>query len=311
MKSPIISVVMSVYNGDKYLREAIESILNQTFNNFEFIIVNDGSEDGSLDIIKSYNDSRIVVVDQENTGLAIALNNGIQIAKGRYIARMDADDISDINRLEIQYNFLESNPEIGIVGTWITFIDDNGNEIGKKKEPISPNEINNKILTYGCFNHGTVMFRRDVFFKAGKYSDEYPENPPTEDFALWNRILRISSGANIPQYLYRLRMHPFSISSTQRKDQINQHFLVSKKYIFKRISEHRGENKKLAIYYFKLGDIHYHYRKLVECRKYLIKSILLNPFISIKAYRYFMFSFFSKRFLDNFGRRKILKGENE
>jgi len=307
MKSPIISVVMSVYNGEKYLREAIDSILNQTFTNFEFIIVNDGSTDKSLEIIKSYADSRIVIIDQENTGLAKALNNGINIAKGKYIARMDADDISELNRLEVQFDYLEKNEDIGILGTWIELIDEKDNVIGNKKEPVNPEDIHNIILTYGCFNHGTVMFRKSLFRKAGGYSNVFPENSPTEDFALWNRMLRITSGANIPHYLYKLRIHSSSVSYIQNKNQKDQHFLVSKKYIIKRIEECKREackNKDLAFYLYKLGDIHYHYRKLKECRKFLIKSIFLNPFISLKAYRYLLLSFLNKRILDNFSKLK-------
>lgn len=117
-KCPQISVIMSVYNGEKYLREAIDSILNQTFTHFEFIIVNDGSTDKSLNIIKSYNGSRIILVQQENKGLAAALNEGIKIAKGKYIAMMDADDISLPTRLEKQIQFMEAHPEYVAIGSW-------------------------------------------------------------------------------------------------------------------------------------------------------------------------------------------------
>ncbi len=141
MKSPIISVVMSVYNGDKYLREEIESILNQTFKDFEFIIVNDGSTDKSLEIIKSYNDPRIVIIDQENTGLAKALNNGINIAKGRYIARMDQDDISNPERFEKQIEFLENLSEYVAIGSWSNHISEHGEYLYTCKMPIDSSTL--------------------------------------------------------------------------------------------------------------------------------------------------------------------------
>ena len=120
---------MSVYNGEKYLREAIDSILNQTFKDFEFIIVNDGSTDNSLKIIKSYNDPRITIINQKNTGLAKALNEGIKIAKGKFIARMDADDISEPERFKKEYKFMHVHDECVALGTNAIIIDENGNNL--------------------------------------------------------------------------------------------------------------------------------------------------------------------------------------
>ena len=114
---PKISVVMAVYNGEKYLREAIDSILNQTFKDFEFIIVNDGSTDRTREILESFIDPRIVLIHQEHMGLTKSLNRGIALAKGKYIARQDADDISMAERLEKQFNFLESHENVALLGT--------------------------------------------------------------------------------------------------------------------------------------------------------------------------------------------------
>src|ERR1039458_2059372 len=121
-KLPAVSVVMSVYNGKESIRDAVNSILSQSFKDFEFIIIDDGSTDGSADIIESIKDERIILLKQENSGLSVALNNGIKISGAKYIARMDADDISMDTRLEKEYNVLENNSEIGIVGTFITLI---------------------------------------------------------------------------------------------------------------------------------------------------------------------------------------------
>jgi glycosyltransferase involved in cell wall biosynthesis len=124
---PKVSVVMSVYNGEKYLCEAIDSILNQTFENFEFLIVNDGSTDRTLEILQSYRDPRIKVINNErNIGLTASLNKGLKIAKGEYVARMDADDVSFPHRLEQQKAFLDRNPRVAMVGSWAEVIDESG-----------------------------------------------------------------------------------------------------------------------------------------------------------------------------------------
>jgi glycosyltransferase involved in cell wall biosynthesis len=134
-QEPLISVVMPVYNAAQYLREAIDSILNQTFRDFEFIIINDGSTDRSLEIIQSYNDDRIRLINQKNTGLAKALNNGIAIAKSDFIARMDADDISIPERLTSQFSFLESNVDVVAVGSNAEVIDKEGNHVYCTAQP--------------------------------------------------------------------------------------------------------------------------------------------------------------------------------
>jgi len=118
MDRPKISVIMSVYNGEKYLREAIESILNQTFRDFEFIIINDGSTDKTSEILSSYNDPRIVIINNKrNIGLTKSLNKGLKMVKGEYIARQDADDVSLPERLERMVNFLDMNRDVGLLGS--------------------------------------------------------------------------------------------------------------------------------------------------------------------------------------------------
>src|SRR5688500_9607984 len=122
--SPIISVVLPVYNSENYIKEAIDSILNQTFKDFELIIINDGSVDRSAEVIQAIKDSRIVYVDQQNSGLAATLNRGIQMARGKYIARQDNDDISIPERLDMQVNFMENNPGVALLGTCAEIIDE-------------------------------------------------------------------------------------------------------------------------------------------------------------------------------------------
>src|SRR4051812_30773328 len=136
MKNPKISVVMPVLNGEKYLREATESILNQTFKDFEFIIINDGSTDRTEEIIQSFADPRIVYIKNEkNVGLSRVFNQGIRAAQGTYIARMDADDISLLHRFEKELEYLENNPKIDIVGSAMMIIDAEGKKVRKALRP--------------------------------------------------------------------------------------------------------------------------------------------------------------------------------
>lgn len=142
MKKPKISVIMSVYNGMPYLKEAVQSILKQTFKDFEFIVVNDASTDDSWQYLKGLNDKRIkLIINEKNLGLATSLNDGIKIAKGNFIARMDADDVSKPDRLEVQYKFLTKNPEIDLCGSWADIIDEKGKIVAEKKYPVKNLDI--------------------------------------------------------------------------------------------------------------------------------------------------------------------------
>ena len=210
-KKPKVSVIMPFYNCEKYLDKAISSILNQTFQDFEFIIINDASSDRSDEIIQKYlTDKRIVYIkNRERKGIVYNLNKGIEIAKAEIIARMDGDDISEPQRLEVQYQFLQRNPNIALVGCFAKLINEKGEICGRKIKPITHKEIKKDILIYSPFIHPTIMIRKDVFKKVAFYRKQYLW---CEDIDLWYRI--IFSGyevANIPQYLYQYRRSDSSV----------------------------------------------------------------------------------------------------
>lgn len=207
----LISVIMPVYNGDKYLEEAIESILNQTFKNFEFIIINDGSKDGSLEIIQKYAslDERIIVVSRENKGLIATLNEGIDIAKGKYLARMDQDDISLAERFEEQINFMEKNLEIGVCGSWIeVFGEDRKTSIWK----ITYNDLDLRVrLLFSVpFAHPSVMMRKQLINKCGlRYKEQYKN---AEDYKFWLDFSKCTKFWNIQKPLLKYRYLETSVS---------------------------------------------------------------------------------------------------
>lgn len=212
--NPTISVVMPVYNGEKYLREAIDSIINQTFGDFEFLIVNDGSTDKSDEIIRSYNDSRIVYLQNDgNKGLVYTLNYGISKAKGEFIARMDADDISAPTRFENQVKALEANTDIGICGTWAKII---GSAKVFRVE-CEDQKIKGLLLFVNQFIHPSVMFRKDILEKNQiRYETS---DFPAEDYALWIRLAPFVKMMNIPELLLNYRIHPNQISTASSERQ--------------------------------------------------------------------------------------------
>ncbi len=206
LNKPLISVIMPVYNSQKYLAKAIESILNQTYKNFEFIIINDGSNDGSVEIIKKYmkKDKRIVLIDRkENKGIVYSLIEGINQARGEFIARMDADDVSLPKRFETQIEYMIKN-NLDVCGSFIQFL-----RKGIKERvvafPITHKDIKYTLLFVNAFSHPTVMFKRKVFQKIN-YNLDYEH---AEDYKLWCDILGNTDFkiGNVPEILLYYRKH--------------------------------------------------------------------------------------------------------
>jgi hypothetical protein len=203
---------MPVYNGAAYLKEAIESILSQTFTDFEFIIVNDGSTDNSEEIILSYSDKRIVYKkNNENIGLIATLNHALSMCKGEFIARMDCDDISTLNRLYVQVNYLSQNLSLGIVGSWFYQFSDHKKRLVKL--PTASIEIKAALLFRSVLAHPTVMFRNALVRKGVlQYSSQYLH---AEDFGLWAEMSDITDISNIAEPLLNYRMHDKQVSVMQ------------------------------------------------------------------------------------------------
>lgn len=210
-------MIMSVYNSSAFLREAISSILNQSYQNFEFIIVDDGSVDESLEIIHSFHDPRIrVVKNTQNKGLAFSLNRAIELARTEYIVRMDADDISLPTRLERQVRFMEENKHISISGTWIKLI---GAKSEVWKYPLSNKELSCHMIFGSPFAHPSVIIRRKDLLDKNLLYDENLR--VAQDYDLWMRALR-SGGlfANIPEVLLLYRTHPLQSGKVNNSNQV-------------------------------------------------------------------------------------------
>lgn len=214
---PLVSVVMPIYNAEPYLAKAVESILLQTLKDFELVLINDASTDKTLQIINKFKrkDKRIRVINnKKNLQMAESLNLAINLAKSDLIARMDQDDISLPNRLEIQYAFMRSHPKVAIVGNNIIIIDEEGKITGKRTYPTTSNSLKKMLFRYSAFAHPTVMFRKSAFQKIGEYD---PTLHPCEDIDLWFRLGIKYEFASIPSFLFKYRISLISGSHQNLK----------------------------------------------------------------------------------------------
>lgn len=216
--SPKISVILPVYNGEKYLSEAINSILSQTYRDFELIVINDCSSDRTSEILASYTDDRLRIVNNSsNLKTSRSLNKGIELAQGQFIARMDADDISLPIRFEKQIAFLESHPEIGVVGSCIKQIDENGNFIRNIFLQTRSETIKWELFFGSPLAHPAVMMRAEVVKSSGGYSNNVFF---AADYELWTRLIKITRFANLSEFLLFYRMHSENVSIKYRQDQV-------------------------------------------------------------------------------------------
>lgn len=215
MKKPLVSIIMSVYNAESLIDESLNSILNQTYSNLEIIVVDDCSTDSTTESLKKYKDDRLTIIYNDiNKGLTINLNTALLLCKGKYIARMDADDISDLKRIESQVDFLEKHPNIDILGTQITEL--NGRKF-LALLPLSNSDIKASLCFYNPIAHPTVMMRRSGNHFHLKYNEQVKK---AQDYELWCRISSKSKFANLSKKLLRYRVHEGQISVKNKEEQI-------------------------------------------------------------------------------------------
>ena len=209
--TPTVSVLMAVYNGEPYLADAIRSILGQTFEDFEFVIVDDCSTDATAAVIESHNDGRVrYTKNRENRGQTASLNRGLSICRGRYIARMDADDLARADRFEQQVKFLDAHQDVAVVGSNLEFIDSNGMTVGSWDYPSGPLASRWLALSSCPLSNGAAVFRREVIWdQHGGYDEEIVV---AQDWDLWNRVLSTAEIANLRDRLLQVRQHAGQVS---------------------------------------------------------------------------------------------------
>ncbi len=275
MGAPKLSVIMSIYNGEKYLREAIQSILDQTFSNFEFIILDDGSNDDGrgLEVARSFADPRIRVLDNEtNKGISYSLNYLIREAKGEYVANLDQDDISLPERFEKQVKFLDDHPDVSICGTWADVFGDR-NEIWKT--PVSHEKIKASLFLNMIVCHPSLMIRKSpVIEKDIRYEDDYKS---AEDYSfLVNTVVEAElKVGNVPEVLVRHRRHFQQDSVTRRKIQIEYHKKLLDKQLDK-LGLKPTDSERLLHYQMSLREFEVITDRVTELDHWIKKIIAAN-----------------------------------
>ena len=210
--TPAISVVLPVRNGERFLREAVDSVLAQTVEDFELIVVDDGSTDSTRAIVRGYDDPRLRLLERPPEGLVPALDAGLGAARAPLIARMDADDVSAPHRLERQRLRIEASPRCGMVATWSRVLDEHGREVRIEVLPLDPGDLARRLLLRNPFRHGSTLLRREAVDAVGGYRDDYGHS---EDYDLWVRLVRAGwSLAVVPEVLYDYREHPDAVTRT-------------------------------------------------------------------------------------------------
>lgn len=228
--APLVSVLMPVYNAERYLAAAIGSILCQTLGDFELIVCDDASTDGSLELARTFDDHRMrVVANEENLGNAATRNRLVSLARGRYIAILDADDLAHPGRLEKQARFLETHPKIGMCGTWADVVTPEGSRRGRLKNLTRPKELRINLLFSVPFVQSSVMARTELM-RDNPYDPEFRQS---QDYELWCRLADIAPLANIPEYLVDYRWHGSNISITGANPQTRLRREVNRRQIRK------------------------------------------------------------------------------
>jgi glycosyltransferase involved in cell wall biosynthesis len=274
--SPKVTVLMPAYNAGKYIGEAISSVLEQSFTDFELLIINDGSTDETEKIVRSFKDPRIVLINQDNKGIAAALNTGLNVARANYIARFDADDICYPNRLKIQYDFITNCPEYSVIGSAADYVDANGHFIFTHHPKGHLNEEIQQLKYFVCpFIHSSVFYRKEVIVKNGGYNEHAYTY---EDHFLWVNILKDEKACNLSQPLIKVRLNPESITIDEKWR--SRKFRVIKYLTLKNRSITEAEQHKLN----QISGKHYS-PKIKEGAYYALcgKKFLLNNYQPEKA----------------------------
>lgn len=277
---PEISVVMSVHNGEKYLLKAVQSILNQSYSDFEFIIINDGSTDNTARILASFEDRRIKLIhNRENIGLTTSLNKGIALAQGEFIARQDADDISLPERLERQVEYMQAHPEIGVLGAHKKEIDSEGKfiEIVLKPRPISPGFVGWMLFFKNPIVHSSLMLRKQLLIDVRGYDIQIIT---AQDYDLLVRLSTVTKISNLHDVLILYRKQPESISSVQWDEQSATSYQIRQNAIYERIGIYPKVDELKALDHYCSKDIKVvlsSLQLLIQLYKNYSKTTVLTP----------------------------------
>ncbi len=295
MNSNFISVLMTTYNCAPYIEQAIRSILNQTHKDFEFLIIDDGSTDKTEEIMNQFNDTRIRYIKRNHFGRSAALNYGLKNASFNTIALMDADDIAEKNRFEVQLNALQKHPEFHVIGSNVTFINEYGKIICEKKYPEFHDEIEFMMPVQSAVCNPTAIIKREIFERVGYYKIEYKY---AEDHELFlNLIYHGYKFYNVQDALlkYRIRFMKTDESKTKESNLIS--YKLGTNYL-NRLNMESSQLGSRFSYYFRMGLIEYYRGSLSISRKYFIKAFVNSKHKMFKILRYYSVTLLGQKFID-------------
>ena len=293
IKSPKVSVIMTSYNAADYILESIESIINQSYADWELILVENGSKDGTDKIIKKINDKRFKILYlKENIGRTSALNLALKNASGNYIAVLDADDIADTDRLINQINFLEENESIGLLASWAEVIDENSKKIGQLKPSLNSNEINEQLTWTNPIVHSSVMYRRELAVKVGGYPKRMIW---CQDYGLYISLAKVTQLHIEPFFHVKWRLNPNGMSTSSASKILKYKELLLNYRRSSRILSVSNKSRSMskaseAILLINISRIFLIYGHYSSFKKYFIKGVLkLNFKYVLMRLFYFLF----------------------
>ncbi|GAC1447899.1 MAG: hypothetical protein NVSMB7_08970 [Chitinophagaceae bacterium] len=303
-----ITVLMPCYNAADYIEDAVRSVLAQTFRDFELLVINDGSADNTVSLIQSFNDDRIVLIEQEQLGIAAALNNGLKHARADYIARFDADDICFADRLEKQYNFMLANPDYIIVGSAADYIDHTGNYVFTHYPRAKTNHEIQALPYSTCpFIHASVLYKKDTIAGIGYNVHAHS----FEDHLLWQQLKSKGKMHNMNEQLLRVRLNPGSFTMDERKRPVAFHRIKTQALQTGQVNRDAGDRllllirkqnntgTKLGAYYSLLAKkFLWNNYNPSKARQHMKKAITLNDF-DIKDYLLLFVSYLPKNIITN------------
>ena len=312
MNEPLVTVFIPVYNGDKFIAKAIIGILNQTYQNFELIIVNDGSTDNTVSEINKFSDNRIKLFHNEvNKGLTYTRNRGFELANGVFFAINDADDFSHPTRLKIQIDFMVNNPKVGICGSYANRVSRTKNHIWKY--PLTKEEIKERLFWGSSVINSTAMFNMKLLRLSGlKYRDEFP---PAEDYDLFERSISKFNIANIDKVLVDYLEHEHNVTFTQSDKMREASTRISVRQVEHLIGPITNKEKEMH-YRFQHYIFNFSFEELVILEKYLLRIIKSNSLIKYYridlfekhvSERFFQCVFHSKVNINVFSKSKLMK----
>jgi glycosyltransferase involved in cell wall biosynthesis len=298
---PIITVLMPAYNAAGFIAQAVDSVLQQSFTNFELLVVDDGSVDDTVTVVQSFKDKRIRLLQMPHKGIAAALNSGLEAASGKYIARFDADDICYPQRLQVQYDFLTAHPDHIICGCTADYITAEGDFVFTYQPPGFLYEDLLASYKNKCpFIHSGVMYVKDAIVQAGGYNEDAHT---FEDHLLWSQLLKTARGCNLQEVLLRVRLNPQSVTIDERwrPQQFNEikanaiaSCTISREdgLVLEQILQQQDNSvTKLAAYHSLLGKKYlWDNFQPGNARAHIKKAIQIRP-SGIKNYAFFLLSF--------------------